>query len=148
MVINTRFRTHRQIQTRGSCESLKLYLTTSVKRNRITLEVSYIKLPVTYKAISVIIITIVIIDSIALCGSRPCSYGFCGKSLFRFELSTVRQSPAILEDRCYPVRVFSLSWQVPILKRLEPAFPFAWLSRMHVTQGLRRGHACIRLIEM
>jgi hypothetical protein len=42
----------------------------------------------------------------------------------------------------FSVRAVSLSWLVPILKRQDLAFAFAWLSRINVAQEPWRGHAC------
>jgi hypothetical protein len=45
----------------------------------------------------------------------------------------------------FSVRVVSLSWLVPVLKRQISFFVLAWLSRINVAQELCRGHACNEL---
>jgi hypothetical protein len=51
------------------------------------------------------------------------------------------QPPAILEDWCFSVSVFSLSWQIPVGNSLCAS---AWLSWIHVAQGTWRGQAWIK----
>jgi hypothetical protein len=51
-------------------------------------------------------------------------FGFRDKSFSWAGLSTLLQFPAILEVQCFSVRVFSLSWLVPILKRRTFALRF------------------------
>jgi hypothetical protein len=57
-------------------------------------------------------------------------------------LSAPRPTPGSLGGPMFPVRVVSLSWLVPILKRQDLAFCLAWLGRINVAQEPRRGHAC------
>jgi hypothetical protein len=60
----------------------------------------------------------------------------------RVGLSAPRPTSGYPGGPMFSVRVVSLSWLVPALKRQDLAFVLAWLSHINVAQEPWRGHTC------